>query len=112
MVVAKIVRETGIYLIPKVFKAFQRYDVKVFRGLYGKSAGRGVRHGRDIGAAVGSSLSLGSSGDDLDRHAVPQEEYGHPSGTKSQTYRRRNYNNNRYSKNRCPPGRGRRRPRS
>ncbi len=83
--VAQIGRQTGAYLIPKLFKTFQRMDVTYHARMYGKSAGKGVRHGRDLGAAVGTTLSLGSSGDDLD--GVPTQRTTPPSGKKYQAHR-------------------------
>ncbi len=62
----KAIRSSGLRLIERYTKLFTKYDKAVFRGLYGKSAGKGVRHGRDIGAAAGGLISFSSGGDDLD----------------------------------------------
>ncbi len=103
MVIAKIVRETGLYLVPKIFKAFQKYDVKIHRGLYGKSGGMGVRHGRDAGAAVGSLLSLGSNGDDLD--GVQPSGSPYETGKKYQTRGGRKVRRSVRARDYCPSDR-------
>ncbi len=100
MVIGQIVRQTGAYLVPKLFKAFHKYDVRIHRGLYGQAGGRGVRHGRDLGAAIGGSLSLGQ-GDDLD--SSTQRPPFTP-GKKPKTYRGRADGRNKYNRNYCPPG--------
>ena len=48
MVIGQIVRE-GIRYGSRYLKEFHKYDVAIHKGLYGPSAGRGVRHGRDAG---------------------------------------------------------------
>jgi len=64
---------SGIRLIGRGAKLFQRYDVKIHRGLYGQAGGRGVRHGRDIGSVV-AGLYREYSGDDLDASVQPGDE--------------------------------------
>ncbi len=62
MVLARIVNE-GIRLGSRYFKQLHRYDVAIHKGLYGASAGRGVRHGRDAGIFISQYIT---GGDDLD----------------------------------------------
>ena len=61
----RAIRSTGIYLVKRYSKAFTKYDKRIFKGLYGESGGRGVRHGRDLGAVVGG-LMASQGKDDLD----------------------------------------------
>lgn len=52
----RVLREVGRYAtryFPRTIQAIQRQDVRIHKSLYGASGGRGVRHGRDIGAAAG-----------------------------------------------------------
>ncbi len=98
-------RALSRYSGPKIVRAFTKYDKKIFRNLYGQSGGRGVRHGRDIGAAVGGLLALGP-GDDLDNGSSVQPQYS--SRAKPKARRRRGYGNRYgYSKH-CPDYRSRR----
>ncbi len=84
------IRAISRYSGPKVVRAFTKYDKKIFRNLYGQSGGRGVRHGRDIGAAVGGLLALGP-GDDLDNGSRVQPKYS--SRSKPKARRGRGYSN-------------------
>ncbi len=56
------IRQTGKYLTQ-----LHKYDVSIHKGLYGASAGRGVRHGRDAGIFVSQYIK----GDDLDGEDEP-----------------------------------------
>ncbi len=89
-IAAQGIRSAGIYLIPRAVKTFTKYDKAIFRGLYGKSGGRGVRHGRDIGAAVGGILALGQ-GDDLDGKKGFQQQYSSRSKPKARRGRANKY---------------------
>ncbi len=89
-IAAQGIRSAGIYLIPRVVKTFTKYDKAIFRNLYGKSGGRGVRHGRDIGAAVGGLLALGQ-GDDLDNGVSQREQYSSRSKPKARSGRANKY---------------------
>ncbi len=64
-VAARAIRETGAYLIPKAFKAFNKYDKALYRQVFGATRGKAIRHGRDAGLAIGGSLG-GYGGDPLD----------------------------------------------
>ncbi len=83
-VAAEGARAAGIYIIPRAVKTFTKYDKKIFRNLYGQSGGRGVRHGRDIGAAVGG-LMASQTGDELD--GVPKGP-GYTPSKRRETYSR------------------------
>ncbi len=104
-IAAQGIRSAGIYLIPRVVKTFTKYDKAIFRNLYGKSGGRGVRHGRDIGAAVGGLLALGQ-GDDLDNGVSQREQYSSRSKPKARGRRSNKYNISR--SNYCADYRGKR----
>ncbi len=93
-------RALSRYSGPKIVRAFTKYDKKIFRNLYGQSGGRGVRHGRDIGAAAGGLLALGK-GDDLDNGSSFQPQYS--SRPKSKARYRRGYRN-RYGYSKYCPG--------
>ncbi len=98
MVIPTILREViryGTRYFPNTIRAVQRADVRFHGKYYGKSAGRGIRHGRDIGAAAGG-LYQQYSGDDLDNSPyVP--------GLKPPAYKqhqtRSRYQRNRYKYN-------------
>ncbi len=60
-VLDKIVSETGAYLIPRAYKAFRQYDVRITNQLFGKSGGKGFRHGRDIGLSGVTQLWPGEN---------------------------------------------------
>ncbi len=102
-IAAQGARAAGIYLIPRAVKTFTKYDKAIFRGLYGKSAGRGVRHGRDIGAAVGGLMAT-QRGDDLD--GVSQGVQ-YSSRAKPQAYRGRGYKRRSSRTKYCPGDRKR-----
>jgi len=95
--VGEVVRRTGAYLIPRAFKAFNRYDVAFHKGLFGKAGGRGWRHGRDAGLAVSSQIEQFRKGD-IDS-AVPYEPWkSGKASNKFQQARNRRANKRR---NRC-----------
>jgi len=56
-----VVRSTGAKLIPEAYQAFRKYDVRITNQLFGKSGGKGFRHGRDLGLILGEY-----TGDDLE----------------------------------------------
>ncbi len=69
MVLGTIVKEGirfGARYFPKTIQALKRTDVRIHKSLYGASGGRGVRHGRDIGATIGGLYSGFTQGDDLE----------------------------------------------
>ena len=96
----KAVRSSGIYLIERGVKLFTKYDKQIFRNLYGKSGGRGVRHGRDIGSVVGGLYqSSRTGGDEL---SGPSNQFQPPSRQQYKT--RSGYGNKRRpSRNKCRP---------
>ncbi len=99
-IIGQVVRQTGIYLIPKVFRAFNRYDKSLYRQVFGATRGRALRHGRDAGLAIGGSLKGTLGRDDLD--GIPQS----PPVTSRQKYQARSRRSNRgYNKRNqyCPP---------
>jgi len=51
--------------VPRIFKEIHRQDVRIHKSLYGAAGGRGVRHGRDLAAAVGGLLK-NDGGDGVD----------------------------------------------
>ncbi len=57
MVLVKILSAAIPPLIKGGIRAFSKYESKVYTGLYGRSAGRGVRHGLAAGGVVGSLIS-------------------------------------------------------
>ncbi len=104
-IAAQGARAAGIYLIPRAVKTFTKYDKAIFRGLYGQSGGRGVRHGRDIGAAVGGLMAT-QRGDDLEVGSQNVGQYS--SRPKPQAYRGRGFkrgtrSSNYYSRCRVRP---------
>ncbi len=78
MVINVAIRE-GIRIatryFPKTIASIQRADVRIHKSLYGRSGGRGVRHGRDIGAAAGGLYSEYFREDDIGTE-FPQPENG------------------------------------
>lgn len=69
-VIRYVVEGTGAKLIPAAYKAFRKYDVRITNQLFGKSGGKGFRHGRDLGLIASEFLS----GDELDEHVAPPGE--------------------------------------
>ncbi len=49
-----IIRRAVRPVVQKYFKDFGRYDRQLHQRLFGRSGGRGFRHGRDAGLAGGS----------------------------------------------------------
>jgi len=72
MVLGRVLRyaidRSGAYLIPRAYQAFRKYDVQTTNRLFGKSGGKGFRHGRDLGLILGEYV-----GDDLDESASGPE---------------------------------------
>ncbi len=106
-IAAEGARAAGVYIIPRAIKTFTKYDKKIFRNLYGKSGGRGVRHGRDIGAAVGGLMAF-QTGDDLD--GFPKGP-GYTPSKRRETYsgygNRGGYGRGKYGSRNCVCGRPR-----
>ncbi len=88
-IIARGLSEVARYYGPRAWsstaKAIARYDVKIFRGLYGPTGGRAVRHGRDAGSII-AGLYQGTRGDDLDGSPFQPQYSSRP---KSKTYRGR-----------------------
>ncbi len=63
-VAGQVLRQGLTRLLPKYVKEFGKFDVRFHRGIFGKAGGRGFRHGRDAGLAIGSTI--GSQGSGLD----------------------------------------------
>jgi len=101
VVAAKIIREVirgaGIYLIPRAYKAFTKYDKQLYRQAFGPTAGRAIRHGRDAGLAIGGSIK-----DSMENAVQKQRD---ESSSRKQRKTRRGYRNQRRNKYRdyCPP---------
>ncbi len=70
--VAGYYKSSGASLIPRGYREVSKFDKRLHSQVFGRSAGRGVRHGRDIGLA--SSQFLGS-GDDLEVGSRFQPQY-------------------------------------
>ncbi len=100
MVVGKIVYEGirfGARYFPKTIYQIKRADVRIHKSLYGASAGKGVRHGRDIGS-IGAGIYQGTrQGDDLDG-----EVYEPRNGAPSNRYNKTRNRYQRYRANRRP----------
>ncbi len=84
--ISEVARAYGPGLVKRGLQSFRKYDVKIHRNLYGKSGGRGVRHGRDAGSIIAGLYQGTRRGDDLD--PIPQG-LRDPTGSKSQAYSRR-----------------------
>jgi len=97
------VANVGIRAASKYFKELHRIDVKVHRGLYGATAGRGVRHGRDAGIFISQYIK---GGDDLDDGSEIPEQAPPGKGVQARDRRQRRYNGryskyNRFTRQRC-----------
>ncbi len=105
-VISKIVSETGAYLIPRAYKAFRRYDVRITNQLFGKSGGKGFRHGRDIGLTGVTELFTGEN--ELDDGISKKPDVPFTPRPKYQTRNRQYGRGNRYwdSRDRCYKYRG------
>ncbi len=75
------IRTTGAKLIPAGYRAFRKYDIQTTNALFGKSGGKGFRHGRDLGLILGEYIG----DDDVD---VVQKQTSPPSkaSSKYKTY--------------------------
>ncbi len=99
MVVGTIVN-TGIRIAQAALaggKVFAQYESKVYTGLYGAHAGRGVRHGLAAGGAIGSFINSGGS--ENGNGQIPKGN-GAEAGSKDQAYKRSGSNS--YSRKRAP----------
>ena len=102
MVIGQIIREgikyavrsSGAGLIPKGYRAYRKYDIQTTNRLFGKSGGKGFRHGRDLGLILGEYV-----GDDLDRDAIQPPQTS--SKFKARGKYRRSRNRNRVCHDRC-----------
>ncbi len=63
-------------------KIFAKYEGKTYTRLYGRTPGRGVRHGLAIGGAAGTLID--ESGPVLDDGVSPQKPYGASSNKSNQ----------------------------
>ncbi len=59
---SQVLRQGLTRILPKYVKEFGKFDVRFHRGIFGKAGGRGFRHGRDAGLAIGSTLNSQGSG--------------------------------------------------
>ncbi len=75
-----VVEKTGAYLLPKAYKAFRQYDVRTTNQLFGKSGGKGFRHGRDLGLIASEFI-----GDDIDEFS-PEQGNGSTPRKQPKTY--------------------------
>ncbi len=82
-------RITGYGRVGKYSKAFARYDRQLHGSVFGRSGGRGFRHGRDAGLAVASAAQGYNRGDIGDAVPFQSGRNGNTSRTKSKAYRRR-----------------------
>lgn len=64
------IANVGIRYTSRYLKQLHRYDVAIHKGLYGASAGRGVRHGRDAGIFISQYVT---GGDIEPGEDVPQQ---------------------------------------
>ncbi len=92
-VIRYVIERTGAKLIPAGYRAFRKYDVQTTNRLFGKSGGKGFRHGRDLGLILGEYIGE----DDLDAPSLQP-----PNGSK--TYRKYQARNRykRFTKSGCP----------
>ena len=95
-------RYTNFGKVGQYQRAFTRYDKQIHSRAFGRSGGRGFRHGRDAGLALSGLIS--QSGDDLDRGTV-QPGYQASSKFKTRGGRSNKYSSSR--KKRCTCHRGR-----
>ena len=102
MVIGQIAN-VGIRAASRYFRELHRIDVKIHKGLYGASAGRGVRHGRDAGIFL--SQYYNQAGDDVEVE-LPESPYVKSPGTKAGKF---NKTRGRYQRKRvrCSPKRNR-----
>ena len=96
-IVGEVIRRVGPGIISKYAQAFNRYDVRVHKSLFGKAGGQGWRHGRDAGLAISSQIGA-FRGDDLG--VVPQQT-GTPYKARKFSKARNRYGNKRGSRRRC-----------
>jgi len=61
-VAGQILRRGLTQIVPKYVKEFGKFDVRFHSQIFGKTGGRGFRHGRDAGLAIGSTASQQGSG--------------------------------------------------
>ncbi len=54
---SRIGSQIGRHLVSRTFKEAGRFDRRLHQQVFGRSAGRGFRHGRDAGLAIGSTIS-------------------------------------------------------
>ena len=93
------IRTTGAKLIPAGYRAFRKYDIQTTNALFGKSGGKGFRHGRDLGLILGEYVG----DDDLEDATVSpgsrsssRPKYKTYRGYKRRDNRRCRCNNRRY----------------
>ncbi len=106
MVVGKIIDygiRYGIRQVMPYYRAYRKFDVGTYRQAFGKSGGKGFRHGRDIGLASSEFLR---GGDDID---VGTSQPSAPPYKQRQAYNRYQRNGYRGSnkQHRCVCGSGR-----
>ncbi len=87
------------YAVSRGVRAFKKYDVQIHRNLYGRSGGRGVRHGRDAGSIIAGLYQGTRRGDDLDGKEF-QPKYSSRPKSKARRGRSNQY---RFSGAKCRP---------
>ncbi len=65
-----VISRTGAKLIPAAYQAFRKYDVRTTNQLFGKSGGKGFRHGRDLGLIASEFIG----DEDIDLGSPPDEQ--------------------------------------
>ncbi len=70
--IARVATRAGLRTGTRIFKEFGRYDRSLHQSVFGRSGGRGFRHGRDAGLAISGF----ARGDELD---APQTQLNPPS---------------------------------
>ncbi len=107
-VAGQVLRQGLTRLLPKYVKEFGKFDVRFHRGIFGKAGGRGFRHGRDAGLAIGSTLSNQGSGLDPAPYQPSSSSRSKPKARRRYSDKRGSRRSNKY----CNCSRGRNRPKS
>ncbi len=96
-IAAKIIRETGAYLIPRAVRTFNKYDKTLYAQVFGRTRGRGIRHGRDAGLAIGGSIRSSMENAEIQPRTLPPPRK--QSETRGRYRNQRGYKRGKY----CPP---------
>lgn len=81
----RVATSGGAGLIPKAVRFGTKYDRSLHKSVFGRSGGRGFRHGRDAGLALSGAIR---DGDQLDNGSLQPLD---PSGKFDKAYRGRSY---------------------